>query len=143
MGYSPIRTQPMSVPPYAATFVVAIAIPFLADRWGQRGYRLFFSGIVGMVGYILFLTSTNTSVLHGSIFLQTTGALTSASAVGTWNIKNVRTTNAPLPSGLDRSWSTLGDVLSTWIFNDPPRFRNATKFDLAFSFGVCVLAAVN
>ena len=53
------------------------------------------------------------------------------------------TTSAPLPSGLDLPWPTLGGVLSTWIFNDPARFRKATKINLAFSIRVCVFAAVN
>ena len=69
---------------------MSVAIAFLGDRWGQRGYGLFFSGILAIVGYIIFLTSTNTSVLFSSIFLQTMGAFTSASAVDTWNINNVQ-----------------------------------------------------
>ena len=87
MGYSPTHTQIMSVPPYATTFVVSVAIAF---RWGQRGYSLFFSGILAMMDYILSLSSTNTSVLYGSIFLQTMGVFMSASTVGTWNINNVQ-----------------------------------------------------
>ena len=55
MSYSPIHTQLMFVPPYAATFGVSVAIALLADRWGQWGYSLFFSGILAMVGYTLFL----------------------------------------------------------------------------------------
>ena len=38
------------------------------------------------------------------------------------------------------SIANFGGVLSTWIFNDPPRFRNAIKINLAFSDGECVLA---
>ena len=105
MGYSPIRTQLMSVPPYAATFVMSVAIAFLGDRWGQRGYGLFFSGILAMVGYI---TSTTTSVLYGSIFLQTMGAFTCASAVGTWNINDVQRHYKRSPAvGLGLVWPNL------------------------------------
>jgi len=144
MGYSPVHTQLMSVPPYATTFVVSVAIAFLADRWGQRGYGLFVSGILAMVGYILFLTSTHTSVLYGSIFLQTMGAFTSASAVGTWNVNNVQPHyKRSTAVGFGLAMANFGGVLSTWIFNDPPKFRKATKINLAFSVGVCVLAAVN
>jgi len=144
MGYSPVHTQLMSVPPYATTFVVSIAIAFLADRWGQRGYGLFASGILAMAGYILFLTSTHTSVLYGSIFLQTMGAFTSASAVSAWNVNNVQPHyKRSTAVGFGLAMANFGGVLSTWIFNDPPKFRKATKINLAFSVGVCVLAAVN
>ena len=44
MGYSPVNTQLMSVPPYATTFVCSVGIAFLSDRWGQRGYSVFTSG---------------------------------------------------------------------------------------------------
>jgi MFS family permease len=144
MGYSPVHTQLMSVPPYATTFVVSVAIAFLADRWGQRGYGLLLSGILAMAGYILFLTATHTSVLYGSIFLQTMGAFTSASAVGTWNVNNVQPYyKRSTAVGFGLAMANFGGVLSTWIFNDPPRFRKATMINLAFSVGICVLAVVN
>ena len=89
MGYSPTHTHLMSVPPYATTFIVSVAIAFLGTRWGQRGWSLVFSGVIAMVGYILFLPSTHTSAFYGTISLQTMGAFTSALAVGTWNVNNV------------------------------------------------------
>jgi MFS family permease len=144
MGYSAVHTQLMSVPPYATTFVVSIAIAFLADRWGQRGYTLFVAGIFAMTGYILFLTSSHTSVLYGSIFLQTMGAFTSASAGVTWSVNNVQPHyKRSTAVGFGLAMANFGGILSTWIFNDPPRFRKATKINLAFSVGVCVIALVN
>jgi len=144
MGYSATRTQLMSVPPYAVTFVVSVGIAILADRWGQRGYSLFLSGIFAMAGYILFLTSTHTPVLYGSIFLQTIGAFTSASAVSTWNVNNVQPHyKRSTAIGIGLVMANSGGVLSTWIFNDGPRFKKATKINLAFSVGMCVVALVN
>ena len=72
------------------------------------------------------------------------GAFTYASAVGTQNVNNVqphykRSTAVHL--GL--AMANFGGVLSTWIFSDPPRFSKATNINLAFTIGVCVLAAVN
>ena len=62
-----------------------------------------------MVGYILFLTSTNTSVLYGSIFYKPweRSRPPRSSAHGT-SIMSNPTTNAPLSSGLDWLWPTLG-----------------------------------
>lgn len=144
MGYSPIRTQLMSVPPYATTFIVSVGTAILADRWGQRAYCLILSGILGMAGYTLWLTSTHTSVLYGSIFLQTMGAFASASAAGAWNVNNVQPYyKRSTAVGLGLAMANFGGVLSTWIFDDPPRFTKATKINLAFSVGLCVLAVVN
>jgi nitrate/nitrite transporter NarK len=144
MGYSPVRTQLMSVPPFAATFVITVSIAVLSDRWGQRGYCLFLSGVVAIAGYILFLTSTDTSVLYGSIVLQTVGAFTGAPAATTWNVNNVQPYyKRSAAVGLVLTMANLGGIFSTWIFNDPPRFSKATKINLASSIGVCVLAVVN
>ena len=144
MGYSPINTQLMSVPPYAATFVFSVAVAILSDRWGQRGYCMLLSGALAMIGYILFLTSTHTSVLYGSIFLQTMGAFTANPVIGSWNVNNVQPhykRSTAISFGL--AIANCGGILSTWIFDDPPRFRKATIINLSFSIGVCVLAVVN
>ena len=144
MGYSAVRTQLMSVPPYAATFVCSVVSGVLSDRWGQRGYTIVFSGVLAMTGYILFLTSTHTSVLYGSIFLQAMGAFTSAPAIGAWTVNNVQPhykRSTAIALGL--AAANFGGILATWIFDDPPRFAKATKINLAFSIGMCVLAVVN
>ena len=144
MGYSAVRTQLMSVPPYAATFVFSVVVAILADRWGQRGYTLFLSGVLAMTGYTLFLTSTRTSVLYGSIFLQTMGAFTSAPAIGAWTVNSVQPHyKRSTAVALGLATANLGAILSTWIFDDPPRFVRATRINLGFSSGLCVLAGVN
>ena len=144
MGYSPVTTQLMSVPPYATTFVCSIGIAILSDRWGQRGYSILLSGTLAMIGYMVFLTSTNTPVLYSSIFLQTMGVFTSAPAIGTWNVNNVQPHyKRSTATALSLASANCGGILSTWIFDDPPRYRKAAKINLAFSFGVCVLAVIN
>jgi MFS family permease len=144
MGYSPIHTQLMSAPPYATTFVCSVGVSILSDRWGQRGYSILLSGVLAMIGYIIFLTSTHTSVLYGSLFLQTMGAFTSAPAIGTWIVNNVQPHyKRSTAIALGTVAANLGGVLSAWIYDDPPRFRKATKINLAFSFGLCVLAIIN
>jgi predicted MFS family arabinose efflux permease len=143
MGYSPIRTQLMSVPPYAATFVISVAVAILSDRWGQRGYCLLFSGILAFAGYIIFYTSTDTAVLYGSIVLQTVGAFTGAPAATTWIVNNVQPHyKRSTAIGLVTSMANFGGILSAWIYDGPPKFRKATKINLASSIGLCVLAVV-
>ena len=144
MGYSPVRTQLMSVPPYAATFVICVGVALLSDRWGQRGYCLLFSGTLAIIGYIIFLTSTDTSVLYGSIILQTVGAFTAAPAGTTWNVNNVQPHyRRSAAVGIVTTMANLGGMLAMWIYNDPPKFTTGTKINLASSIGICVLALVN
>jgi MFS family permease len=133
----------MSIPPYAASFVFSVSIAIIADRWRQRGYVLFLAGIIAMTGYIIFLTATHTSVLYGSIFLQTMGAFTVAPAASTWIVNNVQPHyKRSAAVGFTLAMANFGGILSTWIFDDPPRFRKATKINMAFSVGISVLAVV-
>jgi len=39
--------------------------------------------------------------------------------------------------------ANIGGTLSTWLFDDPPRFRKATKINLASGIRICGLAVVN
>jgi hypothetical protein len=144
MGYSPVRTQLMSVPPYAATFVVSVCIAIFADRWGERGYSLLLSEILAVTGYAIFLTSSNTSVLYGSIFLQMIGVFTAASASAAWILNNVQPYyKRSTAIGYGSVMSILGGILATWIFDDPPRFKKGTTVNLAFSVGICVITVGN
>jgi len=144
MGYSPIRTQLMSVPPYATTFVCSVGVAILSDRWGQRGYSILVSGAVATVGYMVFITSTRTPVLYGSLVLQAIGSFTSVPAIGTWNVNNVEPHYKRSTSiGFSLAMANCGGILSTWIFDDPPRFKKAAKINLAFSLGLCALAIIN
>jgi MFS family permease len=134
----------MSVPPYAATFVFSVGVAILADRWGERGCCLFLSGLLGIAGYVLWLTSTRPSTLYGSIFLQTMGAFASASAASAWNVNNVQPHyKRSTAVGFALAMANFGGILSAWIFDDSPRFTKAATINLAFGVGVCVLAVVN
>jgi MFS family permease len=144
MGYSPVHTQLMSAPPYAATFVVSIGIAIFADRWGERGYSLLLAEILAVTGYAIFLTSSNTSVLYGSIFLQMIGVFTATSASTAWTLNNVQPYyKRSTAIGYGTVMSILGGMFATWIFDDPPRFKKGTKVNLVFSVGICVLTGAN
>ena len=138
MGYSPIRTQLISVPPYAATFTVSVAIAFLGDHWDQCSYGL--SSLVSLIWWATSFSSPPLTPLFSTARsfykLWERSRPLRPSAHGT-SMTSDSTANSLMPSGLDWSWPTLG------AFSRPPRFRKATKINRAFSVGGCVLAAVN
>ena len=72
------------------------------------------------------------------------GAFISAPAIGAWNVNPVQPHyKRSTAVALGLATANLGGILSTWIFDDPPRFVKATKINLGFSIGLCVLAVVN
>ena len=72
LGYSPIRTQLFTVPPYAVSTVCSLIGALVADRYKCRGYVAVFFSIVAIAGYAMYLDvdQKSTHVLYGAIFLQ-------------------------------------------------------------------------
>lgn len=77
----------MSVPPYAAAFVVSIATSYVSDKIQMRGPFVVLFNLVAMIGYVIYLTSRNNSVLYGSLFLTIPGIYVNAGLTGAWQCK--------------------------------------------------------
>ncbi|KAJ1307310.1 hypothetical protein OPQ81_001418 [Rhizoctonia solani] len=143
LGYSPIRTQLMTVPPYAVSFVVSLVLAYVSDRYKLRGPVLFVTGIIATAGYAIYLTTTDKHTLYGSLFLQIPGVYASAPTLSAWMANNVQPYYKRATAvALAFVFSNLGGIVSTWIFPDPPRFTTATRLNLAFAAGLCVFAVI-
>jgi len=144
LGYSPIRTQLMTVPPYACSFVVNISTSFLSDRYRQRGIFLVLLNLLAAIGYAMFLGSEKSHVLYAALFFQVTGVYGSAPTVSTWNTNNVMPHYKRATAiAIAFTMTNLGGILSTWIFTSPPRYTIATRINLAFSLGVAAAGVAN
>ncbi|KAF8604714.1 MFS general substrate transporter [Ceratobasidium sp. AG-I] len=143
MGYSPVRTQLMTVPPYAVSFVVSLCLAYVSDRYRIRGPILFVTGIIATAGYAVYLTNTNVDVLYGSLFLQIVGVYASAPTLSAWMANNAQPYYRRATAiALAFVFSNLGGIVSTWIFTNPPRYTIATRINLAFAAGLCVFAVI-
>lgn len=146
LGYRGISTQLHSVPPYACSAVFAILSCYASDKFRHRGTFVIIAGLISIAGYAMFLGSTNTSVLYGSLFLQIIGAYTLAPLLSSWMPNNL----APYykrVSGIAFGFisTNSGGILSTWLFptTDAPRYRTATWTALGLTVSIVVLAGVN
>lgn len=54
-GYSSIRAQLLSGPPYAAAAILTVTIGFIADRTRRRGICNILVSILGMAGFSMLL----------------------------------------------------------------------------------------
>lgn len=52
-SWSTAQSQLLTVPPYAAGFLVTVGAAYISDRTGKRGIIIMISGLVAMVGYII------------------------------------------------------------------------------------------
>jgi predicted MFS family arabinose efflux permease len=57
---------------------------YFGDRLRHRGSFVVIAGCVSIVGYAMYLSSTNPNVLYASLFLQIIGVYTVAPLQSTW-----------------------------------------------------------
>jgi sugar phosphate permease len=73
-GTTVIHQQLRTVPPYVVGAFFTVMFPFLSWRFDRRNIFLIVSAPLIMVGYIMFLASTDGQVRYGATFLITAGA---------------------------------------------------------------------
>lgn len=84
MGYSSIKAQLMSVPPYAAAAVVTVAIGFVADKTRQRGLCNIFISLLAIVGFALLLGAESAGARYAGTFLGAMGIYPCVSNTISW-----------------------------------------------------------
>ncbi|GAA5977103.1 hypothetical protein JCM11641_001302 [Rhodosporidiobolus odoratus] len=73
MGFSSIRAQGLSAPPYLASFFVILAACYLSDRIGDRSIFMIPLALVGAVGYLILALVESTAVRYFAIYLCACG----------------------------------------------------------------------
>ncbi|WWC67388.1 uncharacterized protein I206_101296 [Kwoniella pini CBS 10737] len=146
LGYKGISTQLHSVPPYACSAFVAVIACFLSDKIRHRGSFIVAAAMISIIGYAMFLGSTNHHTLYASLFLQVIGAYTMAPLLSTWmpnNLAPYYTRVTGIAFGFISTNS--GGILSTWLFptTDAPRYKKATWTAIGLSISIVILALLN
>lgn len=90
LGYKGTKIQLYSVPPYVVSTFVAFGCCYLSDKWNHRGGFVIFAAVLSIVGYAMFLGSTDKHVLYAALFFQIMGAYTVAPLQSTWNGESYR-----------------------------------------------------
>lgn len=73
-GTTVVHQQLRTVPPYVVGAFFTVLFPFLSWRFDRRNIFLIASAPLIMVGYIMFLASTDPQVRYGATFIITAGA---------------------------------------------------------------------
>ncbi|KAH9029060.1 MFS general substrate transporter [Lactarius pseudohatsudake] len=134
LGHSPNRTQLLTVPPYACSFVFSIVSAYFSDKYKCRGLTSTVCALIAAIGYAMFLGSNNKNISYGALYLQITGSYSLGPCLLSWNANNVqphyrRATAIAITSAT----GIAGAIVSPWLFSDAPRFKRTTSINLAFS----------
>ena len=73
LGYSNNTAQLMTVPPYVVACLFTIGASYAADRAGQRGVFLLASELVGIIGFLLLISSGKPHIQYAGTFFAASG----------------------------------------------------------------------
>ncbi|KAF5335333.1 hypothetical protein D9611_011736 [Ephemerocybe angulata] len=147
LGYTASKAQLMTVPPFAAAFVVALLGAYVSDRYRCRGPVAIFACLLCTIGFSMFLVSERHTIQYASLFFSIPGTYLSAPTLSTWCANN----SAPLTRrataiAISFVLTNSGGILATWLLGSlsaAPRYEGATKVMLGMAVGMAVLCVGN
>lgn len=123
LGYSSTRANLLSVPPYAAAAVMTVGVGFYADRTGRRGLANMVVSCIGIIGFIMLISTSNPNVKYAGTFLGALGIYPCIANTISWASNNVEGVyKRGVTLGIVIGWGNLNGVVSSNIYRDPPRF---------------------
>ncbi|RHZ52316.1 putative MFS transporter [Aspergillus thermomutatus] len=143
-GYTPIKTQLYSVPPWAAAFGFSMLIATLSDRFKHRYIFAIVPMLISMAGFGILLNVhgvAHRNVQYGALFMVTSGCYSSMAVVVCWYAMNL---SGHRRRGVGTAWQigfgNIGGIISTYSFlaKDAPLYRNGYIISLSF---LCFSAA--
>lgn len=140
-----IQQQLYTVPPYAVGSVVTLLLPLISWRLDRRQEFMILSSPLGMIGYIIFLSTTSTSARYGATFLIASSAFSLGALTNSQVSANVVSDTARTSAiGLNVMLGNIGGLISTWSFLpfDGPNYPIGNGLNLATQGSTLVLATV-
>ncbi|KAK4699790.1 hypothetical protein P7C70_g6466, partial [Phenoliferia sp. Uapishka_3] len=145
MGFTSIRAQGLTAPPYLASFITLVACAFLSDRWGTRSGFIIPLSIVGGVGYVVLATTTSTAVRYFAIYLCACGIFPVVGLMLPW-VSNLHRDDSKRGAGfmLLNLVGQTGPLLGTRLYPaaQGPYYVTGMSVCAAFMFFVAILATI-
>ena len=115
LGYSAVKAQAMTAPPYVFACMMTLASGFLADRYRQRMLSVVLPNITAAIGFIIIIASVRYPQIPGvtyfGIFLMAGGLYCISPAVMAWTALNCAgSMKRAVGMALMLSFSQLGGV---------------------------------
>lgn len=93
MGFTSVRAQGLSAPPYLAAYCFCISLAFVSDRIKQRGILITLFAWIGASGYLMLRVSEKTAVRYAAVYLVTCGVFPCIGLTFAWVTDNQMSSN--------------------------------------------------
>ncbi|KAI9742268.1 MAG: hypothetical protein M1818_004168 [Claussenomyces sp. TS43310] len=141
-GYSNIRTQLYSVPPWACAFAFAMIIAFLSDKFQHRFLFVLIPECVAIAGFaILMRVHDNNHVEYAALFLVTMGTYAAMPVTVCWFNMNLGGHHRrAVGTAWQVGFGNIGGIIATYAFlsTDAKKYYH-TGYSISISF-VCLSA---
>ncbi|THH30751.1 hypothetical protein EUX98_g3426 [Antrodiella citrinella] len=136
LGHSDIRSQLLSVPPWACAFVFAMAIAFASDHLQHRFLFTVAPMAVAVAGFVVLLvTDTNTNLKYGALFLATCGTYSAMPVVLCWFTTNLAGhRRRAIAIAWQIGFGNIGGIIAAYAFlsQDAPRYTAGYSLCVGF-----------
>ncbi|AQZ10060.1 hypothetical protein BZL39_A09970 [Zygosaccharomyces parabailii] len=138
LGFSSMQAQYLSVPVYILAGVVFLISAFLSDKLRMRGPIFFCYNLLGIVGYILLLSVSNSAVKYFACYLITFSLYTGTGLNISWLTNNMAPHYKRATAlGLNQTLGNLSGAIAGQIYTKSPY-----TFGNSFSLGCIVLSNI-
>jgi MFS family permease len=141
-GYSPIKTQLYSVPPWAAAFGFSMLVAWASDRLRHRFLFTLIPIAIAIAGFAMLLTgTTNLEVRYGALFLVTCGVYSAMPVIVCWFTMNLGGHHRrSVGSAWQIGFGNIGGIIATFAFlqKDAPLYKPGISICIGF---ICLSAA--
>ncbi|KAL9622113.1 MAG: hypothetical protein Q9160_003456 [Pyrenula sp. 1 TL-2023] len=130
LGYTGLKAQLMTVPPYAAAYVVTLLVAWSADHFNARALPTALLSLLGSLGFLLSALLPPHSFLprYGALILAASGSFACIPPLLGWLSSNLHSTaTAGLAIALNVSFGAPGQIVGVWIYQAGEREGGYTR----------------
>lgn len=149
MGFSAIKSQALSAPPYLVAFGALLLTSYLSDRWRARSAFVMFHAGVAALGYSLMAVAAQRHWSHwfryAGAFGASTGFFSLITIIITWTINNQETDEGKgMGVTVINIIGQCGPLLGTRLYpdSDGPEYIHGSQICALFMLLIIVLAMV-
>ncbi|KAJ3999316.1 major facilitator superfamily domain-containing protein [Lentinula boryana] len=136
LGYRAIDAQLFTVPPYALSCVCTLVCAYISDRLNLRGPLIIFAALLGIIGFIILLCSSSSTLGYIGMFFATAGVFSADAVFCTWfSTAYSGETKRAVAIAIINGAGNLGGVLASFVY------INSKSFYIGYSVNIGCLAA--
>jgi len=119
LGYTSLTANLMTVPPYAAAYVVTVLVAYSADRTNTRGLHTAGASTVGAIGFLAsaVLPAESYGARYACLIIGSCGSFACIPPLLGWLSTNVRSTAAAgVAIAMNISFGAPGQIIGLYIY---------------------------